>query len=147
YRGERLREHGHDVKGDPDLLNITRPALIAEIHDAYFAAGEDIATTNTFTATSIGQGDYDLGHLAAEMSLEGARLARAAAEVWRGRPPARPRFVAGGVGPLNVSLSVSPKVEDAAYRSVTFEEVRSSYAEQIAALAEGGVVLLLRDTI
>jgi 5-methyltetrahydrofolate--homocysteine methyltransferase len=147
YRGERLREHGHDVKGNPDLLNITRPALIAEIHDAYFAAGADIATTNTFTATSIGQGDYDLGHLAAEMSREGARLARAAADAWTERTPDRPRFVAGAVGPLNVSLSVSPKVEDAAYRSVTFEEVRASYAEQIAALAEGGVDLLLVETI
>ena len=84
YRGEPLREHGRDVKGDPDLLNLTRPELIAEIHDAYFAAGADIATTNTFTATSIGQGDYDLGHLAAEMSGEGARLARAAAEARSG---------------------------------------------------------------
>ena len=147
YRGERLREHGHDVKGDPDLLNITRPALIAEIHDAYFAAGADIATTNTFTATSIGQGDYDLGHLAAEMSREGARLARAAADAWTERTPDRPRFVAGAVGPLNVSLSVSPKVEDAAFRAVTFEEVRASYAEQITALAEGGVDLLLVETI
>jgi 5-methyltetrahydrofolate--homocysteine methyltransferase len=147
YRGERLREHGRDVKGDPDLLNLTRPALIAEIHDAYFAAGADIATTNTFTATSIGQGDYDLGHLAAEMSREGARLARAAADAWTERTPDRPRFVAGAVGPLNVSLSVSPKVDDPAYRSVTFEEVRSSYAEQIAALVEGGVDLLLVETI
>ena len=147
YRGERLREHGRDVKGDPDLLNLTRPALIAEIHDAYFAAGADIATTNTFTATSIGQGDYDLGHLAAEMSREGARLARAAADAWTERTPDRPRFVAGAVGPLNVSLSVSPKVDDPSYRSVTFEEVRASYAEQIAALAEGGVDLLLVETI
>jgi 5-methyltetrahydrofolate--homocysteine methyltransferase len=147
YRGERLRDHGRDVKGDPDLLNLTRPELIAEIHDAYFAAGADIATTNTFTATSIGQGDYDLGHLAGEMSREGARLARAAADAWTERTPDRPRFVAGAVGPLNVSLSVSPKVDDPAYRSVTFEEVRSSYAEQIAALAEGGVDLLLVETI
>ncbi len=147
YRGERLRDHGRDVKGDPDLLNITRPSLVAEIHDAYFDAGADIATTNTFTATSIGQGDYDLQHLAAEMSREGARLARAAADAWTARTPDRPRFVAGAVGPLNVSLSVSPKVDDPAYRSVTFEEVRASYAEQIAALAEGGVDLLLVETI
>ena len=147
YRGELLRDHGRDVKGDPDLLNLTRPSLISETHDAYFAAGADIATTNTFTATSIGQGDYDLGHLAPEMSREGARLARAAADAWSARTPDRPRFVAGAVGPLNVSLSVSPKVDDPSYRSVTFDEVRTSYAEQIAALAEGGVDLLLVETI
>ncbi|HEX5584384.1 methionine synthase [Gaiella sp.] len=147
YRGERLRDHARDVKGNPDLLNLTRPDIVAEIHDAYFAAGADIATTNTFTATSIGQADYGLEHLAAEMSLEGARLARRAADDWVRRTPERARFVAGALGPLNVSLSVSPKVEDAAYRSVTFAEVRDTYAVQIAALAEGGVDLLLVETI
>jgi 5-methyltetrahydrofolate--homocysteine methyltransferase len=147
YRGERLRDHARDVKGNPDLLNLTRPDIVAEIHDAYFAAGADIATTNTFTATSIGQADYGLEHLAAEMSLEGARLARRAADDWVRRTPERARFVAGALGPLNVSLSVSPKVEDAAYRSVTFAEVRDTYAGQIAALAEGGVDLLLVETI
>ncbi|HET9242344.1 MAG TPA: methionine synthase [Gaiella sp.] len=147
YRGELLRDHGRDVQGDPDLLNLTRPQIVAEIHDEYFAAGADIATTNTFTATSIGQADYGLEGLAAEMSLEGARLARRAADAWTARTPDRPRFVAGAIGPLNVSLSVSPKVEDASFRSVTFDEVRTTYAEQIAALAEGGVDLLLVETI
>jgi 5-methyltetrahydrofolate--homocysteine methyltransferase len=147
YRGERLRDHSRDVKGDPDLLNLTRPDLVAEIHDAYFDAGADIATTNTFTATSIGQADYALEGLAAEMSREGARLARRAADAWTARTPDRPRFVAGALGPLNVSLSVSPKVEDPAFRSVTFDEVRATYEEQIAALAEGGVDLLLVETI
>ena len=147
YRGERLRDHPRDVKGDPDLLNVTRPELVSEIHDAYFAAGADLATTNTFTATSIGQSDYALEGLAAEMSLEGARLARRAADEWTRRTPERPRFVAGALGPLNVSLSVSPKVDDAAFRSVTFDEVRDTYAAQIAALAEGGVDLLLVETI
>ena len=147
YRGELLREHPRDVRGDPDLLNLTRPEIVSEIHDAYFAAGADLATTNTFTATSIGQGDYALEGLAAEMSLAGARLARAAADEWTKRTPERPRFVAGALGPLNVSLSVSPKVEDAAFRSVTFDEVEETYAEQIAALAEGGVDLLLVETI
>ena len=147
YRGERLRDHARDVKGDPDLLNLTRPDLVAEIHDAYFAAGADLATTNTFTATSIGQADYALEALAPEMSLEGARLARRAADEWTRRTPERPRFVAGALGPLNVSLSVSPKVDDAAYRSVTFDEVRETYAEQVTALAEGGVDLLLVETI
>ena len=147
YRGELLREHPRDVRGDPDLLNLTRPEIVSEIHDAYFAAGADLATTNTFTATSIAQGDYALEGLAAEMSLAGARLARAAADEWTKRTPERPRFVAGALGPLNVSLSVSPKVEDAAFRSVTFDEVEQTYAEQIAALAEGGVDLLLVETI
>ena len=147
YRGERLRDHSRDVKGNPDLLNLTRPEVVTEIHDAYFAAGADLATTNTFTATSIGQADYALESLAAEMSLEGARLARAAADRWTADDPGRPRFVAGAIGPLNVSLSVSPKVDDASFRSVTFAEVRATYAEQIAALAEGGVDLLLVETI
>ena len=147
YRGERLRDHARDVKGDPDLLNLTQPHVVGELHDAYFEAGADITSTNTFTATSIGQADYGLEALAAEMSLEGARLARRAADAWTARTPERPRFVAGAVGPLNVSLSVSPKVDDAAFRPVTFDEVRASYAEQIAALAEGGVDLLLVETI
>ena len=147
YRGERLRDHARDVKGDPDLLNLTRPHVVGELHDAYFEAGADITSTNTFTATSIGQADYGLEALAAEMSLEGARLARRAADAWTARTPERPRFVAGALGPLNVSLSVSPKVDDAAFRPVTFDEVRASYAEQIAALAEGGVDLLLVETI
>ena len=147
YRGERLRDHGRDVKGDPDLLNITQPHVVEEIHDAYFAAGADLATTNTFTATSIGQADYALESLAAEMSREGARLARAAADAWTARTPDKPRFVAGAIGPLNVSLSVSPKVEDAAFRSVTFDQVRETYEEQIAALVEGGVDFLLVETI
>ena len=106
-----------------------------------------MATTNTFTATSIGQADYGLQALAAEMSCEGARLARAAADTWTARTPDRPRFVAGAIGPLNVSLSVSPKVEDAAFRSVTFDQVRETYEEQVAALVEGGVDVLLIETI
>ena len=147
YRGERLRDHARDVKGDPDLLNLTQPHVVAELHDAYFEAGADITSTNTFTATSIGQADYGLEALAPEMSLEGARLARRAADAWTARTPERPRFVAGAIGPLNVSLSVSPKVDDPAFRPVTFDEVRATYAEQIEALVEGGVDLLLVETI
>jgi 5-methyltetrahydrofolate--homocysteine methyltransferase len=147
YRGERFAAHERDVKGNPDLLNLTRPDLVTEIHNAYFEAGADITTSNTFTATSIGQGDYALQDYAAEMSLEGARIARRVADEWTARDPARPRFVAGAVGPLNVSLSVSPKVEDAAFRSVTFEQVQATYAEQIEALVEGGVDILLIETI
>jgi len=147
YRGERFREHPRDVRGDPDLLNLTRPELVAEIHDAYFEAGADIATTNTFTATRIGQADYALEDAAAEMSLEGARLARRAADEWTARTPDKPRFVAGSLGPLNVTLSLSPKVEDAAYRAVTFDQVLEAYAEQVAALRDGAVDLLMIETV
>src|SRR5439155_9104493 len=107
----------------------------------YLAAGADITTTNTFTATSIGQADYQLQPLVREMNLRGAELARQAADEAGGR------FVAGSIGPLNVTLSLSPRVEDPAYRAVSFDEVRASYAEQIAALDEGGVDLLLIETI
>src|SRR5262245_52475886 len=140
YRGERFREHPRDVAGDPDLLNLTRPEIVLDIHRRYFEAGADIATTNPFTATRIGQADYGLEEHPAEMSLEGARLARAVADEYGG-------FVAGSVGPLNVTLSLSPKVDDPAYRAVTFDKVRAAYAEQMAALAEGGVDILLIETI
>src|SRR6478609_4073051 len=140
YRGERFRDHPRDVAGDPDLLNLTRPEIVLGIHRDYFAAGADIATTNTFTATSIGQADYGLEEHVYEMNVAGARLARQAADEVGG-------FVAGSIGPLNVTLSMSPRVDDAAYRAVTFDHVRDAYAEQIAALAEGGVDLLLIETI
>src|SRR3954468_2900619 len=140
YRGERFRENSRDVAGNPDLLNLTRPEVVLDIHRRYFEAGADIATTNTFTATRIGQADYGLQEHAREMSLEGARLARSVADEFGG-------LVAGSVGPLNVTLSLSPKVDDPAYRAVTFDQVRETYAEQIAALAEGGVDILLIETI
>ncbi|MEV6842482.1 methionine synthase [Actinoplanes sp. NPDC051411] len=139
-------DHAKDVTGDPDLLNLTRPDLILDVHRQYLAAGADITTTNTFTATSIGQADYGLEPLVREMNIQGARLARQAADEAAEETGVR-RFVAGSVGPLNVTLSLSPKVEDPAYRAVTFDQVKASYAEQIAALAEGGVDLLLIETI
>ena len=142
FRGDRIGDdHTHDVTGDPDLLNLTRPDVILDVHRQYLAAGADITTTNTFTATSIGQADYGLQGLVREMNVEGARLARQAADEFGGR------FVAGSIGPLNVTLSLSPKVEDPAYRAVTFDQVKAAYAEQISALAEGGVDLLLIETI
>ncbi|GAB2979300.1 methionine synthase [Saccharothrix stipae] len=141
YRGDLLGDHTHDVTGDPDLLNLTRPDLILDVHRRYLAAGADITTTNTFTATSIAQADYGLEELVREMNLRGAQLARQAADEAGGR------FVAGSVGPLNVTLSLSPRVEDPAYRTVTFDQVKDSYAEQIGALAEGGVDLLMIETI
>ncbi|HKS43813.1 MAG TPA: methionine synthase [Amycolatopsis sp.] len=141
YRGEVITDDARDVAGDPDLLNLTRPDLILDVHRRYVAAGADILTTNTFTATSVGQADYGLQHLVREMNLRGAQLARQAADEARGK------FVAGSIGPLNVTLSLSPKVDEPAYRAVTFDDVREAYAEQIAALAEGGADLLLIETI
>ncbi|MEV4751976.1 methionine synthase [Streptosporangium sp. NPDC049248] len=141
YRDERFAEHPRDLTGDPDLLNLTRPDVILDIHRRYLAAGADITTTNTFTATSVGQADYGLEPWVREMNLRGAQLARQAADEAGGR------FVAGSIGPLNVTLSLSPRVEDPAYRAVTFDEVRAAYAEQIQALADGGVDLLLIETI
>jgi 5-methyltetrahydrofolate--homocysteine methyltransferase len=141
YQPERYNDATHDVAGDPDLINLTRPDIILDVHRQYLAAGADITTTNTFTASSIGQADYGLQQYVREMNLAGARLARQAADEFQNK------FVAGSIGPLNVTLSLSPRVEDPAYRAVTFEQVKATYAEQIAALAEGGVDLLLIETI
>ncbi len=141
YLGAILPDHARDVTGDPDLLNLTRPDVVLDVHRQYLAAGADITTTNTFTATSIGQADYALQDLVREMNLAGARLARQAADEFGGR------FVAGSIGPLNVTLSLSPRVEDPSYRAVSFDDVRAAYVEQIRALADGGVDLLLIETI
>ena len=140
YRGERFKDHPRDVAGDPDLLNLTRPEVVLGIHRDYFAAGADIATTNTFTATSIGQADYGLEPYVYELNLAGARLARQAADEVGG-------FVAGSVGPLNVTLSLSPRVDDPAFRTHGFDDLRDVYGEQVRALAEGGVDFLLIETI
>jgi 5-methyltetrahydrofolate--homocysteine methyltransferase len=134
--------HERDTAGDPDLLNLTRPDVVLDIHRQYLAAGADITTTNTFTATSFGQSDYGLEHRVYEMNVRGAQLARQAADEADGT-----RYVAGSVGPLNVTLSLSPRVEDAAYRAVTFDQVKAGYAEQMAALREGGADLLMIETI
>jgi 5-methyltetrahydrofolate--homocysteine methyltransferase len=142
YRGERFADHARDVAGDPDLLNLTRPDVVRDIHRSYLAAGADVVTTNTFTATTVGQADYELEPYAYEMSVEGARLAREAAD-----EVDRPSWVAGSIGPLNVSLSLSPKVDDPTYRRATFDQVREAYAEQMRGLVEGGVDLLLIETI
>jgi 5-methyltetrahydrofolate--homocysteine methyltransferase len=141
YQGEIFGDHPHDVAGDPDVLNLTRPDVILDIHRQYLAAGADITTTNTFTATSIGQADYGLQGSVRDMNLAGARLARQAADEAGGK------LVAGSVGPLNVTLSLSPRVDDPSFRTVAFDQVYDAYAEQISALAEGGVDLLLVETI
>jgi 5-methyltetrahydrofolate--homocysteine methyltransferase len=139
FRGERFASHPRDVKNDPDLLNLTRPDIVREVHDAYFDGGADITTTNTFTATSIGQADYGLEDAVYDMNVAGARIAREAA--------GPDRFVAGSVGPLNVTLSLSPRVDDPSYRTHTFDQIVESYAEQIRGLRDGGVDLLLIETI
>src|SRR5476651_2065053 len=123
YGGDRFRAHPIDVAGDPDILNLTRPELVRSIHERYLDAGADITTTNTFTATSIGQSDYALEDAVYEMNLAGARIARESAGE---------RFVAGSIGPLNVALSLSPKVDDPSFRAKTFEQVKEAYSEQIA---------------
>src|SRR3954452_22812786 len=139
FRGARFKDHARDLLNDPDLLNLTRPDIVRAVHDSYFAAGADIATTNTFTATSIGQADYGLEDAVYEMNVEGARIARESA--------GPDRFVAGSVGPLHITLSLSPRVDDPAYRTHTFEQIVDTYAEQIRGLADGGVDLLLIETI
>src|SRR6476469_5793004 len=138
YAGERFAAHHLDVAGDPDILNLTRPDLVRDIHERYLAAGADITTTNTFTATSIGQAEYGLEEAVYEMNVAGARIAREAAG---------DRFVAGSVGPLNVTLSLRPRVDDPSFRTRTSDQVKEAYAEQMRALAEGGVDLLLLETI
>ena len=146
YQADWLEGHHKDTNGDPDLLNLTRPDLILQAHRDYFDAGADLTTTNTFTATTIGQADYGLEAKVTEMNVAAATLARQAADEAEAAT-GEPKWVAGSIGPLNVTLSLSPKVEDPAYRAVTYQQVYDSYAEQIAALDEGGVDVLLIETI
>jgi len=145
FRGDRLRDHPTDLKGNNDLLSITRPALIREIHDAYLAAGADIIETNTFGATRIAQEDYGLGHLAREINVAAARIAREAADA--AATADRPRFVAGALGPTPRTASISPDVNDPGARNTSFEELRAAYHEQAAGLLEGGVDVFLVETI
>jgi 5-methyltetrahydrofolate--homocysteine methyltransferase len=147
FRGERFASHAQDLRGNTDVLVFTRPDVVTAIHDAYLDAGADVIETNTFGATRIVQAEYQLAHLAYEMNVAGAQLARAAAERASARDPARPRFVAGSIGPLNRMLSMSPKVSDPAYRAVSFDEVRDAYAEQVRGLLDGGCDLLLPETV
>jgi 5-methyltetrahydrofolate--homocysteine methyltransferase len=145
YRGERFRDHLKDLKNNGELLSLTRPGVISDIHQGYLAAGADIIETNTFGATRIAQDDYGLGDLAGEMNRASARLARAAADKFA--TPDRPRFVAGALGPTPKTASISPDVNDPAARNVDFEQLRAAYYEQAQALVEGGVDLLLIETV
>ena len=145
YRGERFKDLARDVKGNNELLSLTQPAIIRDIHQGYLAAGADLIETNTFGATSIAQADYDMSHLAREMNLASARLARSACDAFS--TPDKPRFVAGALGPTPKTASISPDVNDPGARNVSFEELRAAYLEQVQALAEGGVDLLLLETV
>ena len=147
YRGERFKDHAVQLKGDNDILCLTRPDIIAELHDAYFGAGADISETNTFSATSIGQGEYNAQSAVHDINFEGARIAREVAERWTAKEPGKPRFVAGSIGPLPVMLSMSSDVNDPGARKVTFDQVYEAYREQVRALHEGGVDLFLIETI
>ncbi len=147
FRGARFAQHGHDLKGNNDVLCLTRPGVVREIHDAYFAAGADLVETNTFAATGIAQADYALEGVVYELNVEAARIAKAAAADWTKRTPTRPRFVAGAIGPMNRTLSISPSVNDPAFRAVTFDQVKSAYAEQARGLLDGGADVLLVETI
>ena len=145
YRGDLLKTHPKDVKNNGELLSLTRPDVIRDIHEAYLAAGADMIETNTFGATTVAQADYDLAHLARDMNLASAQIARAACDKYS--TPDKPRFVVGALGPTPKTASISPDVNDPGARNVTFEELRASYYEQVAALVEGGSDVLLIETI
>jgi len=145
YRGERFADLDHDIKGNNELLSLTQPQVIREIHEQYLAAGADIVETNTFGATRVAQADYQMEGLAVEMNVASARLAREACEKYS--TPDKPRFVAGAIGPTPKTASISPDVNDPAARNTSFDELRSAYYEQAKALLDGGVDLFLVETI
>ena len=147
FRGERFARHPKDLRGDNDLLVLTRSDVIEDIHHQYLEAGSDIIETNTFNSTSVAQADYGLESLAYELNVAGAKLAKQAAATWTARTPERPRFVAGAIGPTNRPLSISPDVNDPAFRAVSFDRLRDAYVEQARGLIDGGCDLLLVETV
>lgn len=147
FRGERFKDHPCDVRGNNDLLNITRPDIIKAIHAEYLEAGADIIETNTFSTQRISMADYQMEDLSYEMSFEGARIAKEIANEFTLRNPDKPRFVAGALGPTTKMASMSPDVNDPGYRAVTFDELVSAYYEQVKGLIEGGADVLLFETI
>src|SRR5271166_5353214 len=146
FRGARFDAWNRELRGNNDLLNLTRPQAIHDLHLTYLRAGVDIIATNTFSSTSIAQSDYGMESVAYELNLKGARLARAAADMAEA-DDAKPRFVAGAIGPTNRTASISPDVANPGFRAITFDQLRAAYAEQVAGLIEGGADLLLVETI
>lgn len=147
YRGQRFADWPRDVKGNNDLLVLTQPKIIGDIHEQYLAAGADLIETNTFNAQRISMADYGMEELSAEINFEAARIARAAADKYTKQTPEKPRFVCGAVGPTNRTASISPSVNDPGFRNVTFDELRDAYKEQVIALIEGGSDIILIETI
>jgi 5-methyltetrahydrofolate--homocysteine methyltransferase len=147
YRGERFKHHSHDLKGNNDLLVLSQPEIIREIHNAYFEAGADIVETNTFNAQSISQSDYGLEAIARELNVAAAKLAREAADAWTAKTPDKPRFVAGAIGPTNRTASLSPDVNNPGFRNVSFDELVEAYDTQARGLIEGGADIILIETI
>lgn len=147
FRGERFKHHAHPLKGNNDLLSITRPDIIQAIHRQYLEAGADVLETNTFSSTSIAQADYRLESLAYELNFESARIAKEVAVEFTNLNPAQPRFVAGAMGPTNKTASLSPDVNNPGYRAITFDELKEAYYEQAKGLVDGGADLLLIETV
>src|SRR5438034_3356118 len=150
YRGPAtcgLQGHAHDLKGDNDLLALTQPDVIRAIHDEFLAAGADIIETNTFNATRIAQADYKLGNRVKAINLAAARIARERADAWTAKTPDKPRFVAGALGPTNRTATISPDVNDPGFRNVSYDELVTAYGEAIDGLVEGGVDMLLLETV
>ena len=147
FRGERFANFPYSLKGNNDLLSLTQPQAIAAIHAQYFEAGADIVETNTFSGTTIGMADYHLEDLVCELNFESAKIARQVADEFTEKNPDQPRFVAGSIGPTNRTASMSPDVNDPGFRAVTFDELRIAYKQQVEALIDGGVDLLLVETI
>lgn len=147
FRGERFKDHPCSLKGNNDLLSLTRPDLIQKIHRAYFEAGADIIETNTFSSTRVGMADYQMEYLAFELNLVSAQIAVEVAKEMSKKTPNKPRFVAGSIGPTNKTASMSPDVNDPGYRAIHFDELVDQYSEQVEGLLEGGVDLLLVETV
>ncbi|MEE9350097.1 MAG: homocysteine S-methyltransferase family protein [Flavobacteriaceae bacterium] len=147
FRGERFKDYPTSLKGNNDLLSITQPQAIKEIHAKYFKAGADIVETNTFSGTSIAMADYQMESLVYELNYESAKIAKEVADEFTKNEPNKPRFVAGSIGPTNRTASMSPDVNDPGFRAVTFDELRIAYKEQVEALIAGGVDLLLVETV
>jgi 5-methyltetrahydrofolate--homocysteine methyltransferase len=147
YRGERFASHPHDVRGNNELLSLTQPHIILDIHRQYLAAGADILETNTFSATTISQADYHLEHIAYELNFESAKLARQAVDEFNASNPDKPRFVAGALGPTNRTASLSPDVNDPGFRAITFDQLVAAYSEQANGLIDGGADILLIETV